>query len=83
MSLSIGTLQCLEHLDLHFNKFEGSVNTDDDACLLRICNKDNTNAFGKIGKLKDLARDCLLIDDNDEDDHYFISLIILHRHLLH
>ena len=62
LSSSIGTLQYLDHLDLHYNNFEGRINIDDDACLLRIHNKDHTNSFVKMGKLNDLAADCLLID---------------------
>ena len=56
---------------------------DDDACLLRIYDKDNTSDFGEMSEGKDLAADFLLIDKNDEDDNYFILLIILHHHHLH
>ena len=67
-SLSFDTLQYLDHLHFHYNNFEGCVNADNDAFLSRIYNKDNTNYFGKMGKLKDLAAYCLLIDKYDEDD---------------
>ena len=68
-SSSIGTLKYLEHLDFHCNHFEGSISKDDEMFLLRIFNKDNANAFGKIGKIKYLAADCLLIDEHDDDDN--------------
>ena len=72
-SLSIGGLKHLEHLDMHCNNSEGSVNIDDNVCLLRIYNKDNSNVFGKMIELKDLAADFLLIDECDEADHVDIK----------